>query len=112
MRNYHHIGIPSDVKRENETYLEDAKLYVTDVAASEHQIEWLRFEDGSPMPEVLQTTAHVAFQVDDLAAALEGHEILIEPFEPMPGVKVAFVMEDQAPIEYLQVEESSNEKVY
>lgn len=30
---FHHVGVPSAKKRPNETYLADAKLYVTDAAA-------------------------------------------------------------------------------
>jgi hypothetical protein len=102
MKQFSHIGIPSKVVRSGETYLEGAKLYVTDFAASENKIEWLRFEDGSPMPEQLQNVAHVAFMVDDLGQALEGREILLEPFEPMEGLKVAFILDDGAPVEFMQ----------
>ncbi len=102
MKEFSHIGIPTTVKREGETYLEDAKVYVTDYTASENKIEWLRFENGSPMPEALQTTAHVAYSVDDLDEALMGQEILIEPFSPMEGVRVAFIIEDGVPVEFMQ----------
>jgi len=102
MKQFSHIGIPSAVVRENETYIEGAKLHVTDFAASENKIEWLRFEDGSPMPVQLQNVAHVAFMVDDLDRALEGQEILLEPFEPMEGLKVAFILDDGAPVEFMQ----------
>ena len=102
MKEFSHIGIPSSVHRDHETYLEGAKLFVTDFSASENKIEWLRFEAGSPMPEVLQTTAHVAFKVEDLSAAMEGQEVLIEPFEPMEGLKVAFILDDGAPVELMQ----------
>lgn len=100
---FHHIGIPTTQSRPNEVYLEGGKLFVTPIDDSEHKIEWLRFEADSPMPEMLKTTAHVAYQVDDLAAALKGREVLIEPFTPMEGITVAFVVEDGAPVEYLQV---------
>lgn len=102
MKEFSHIGIPSTVKRDNETYLEGARLYVTDFADSENKIEWLRFEEDSPMPEQLQTIAHVAFKVENLDQALEGQEILIEPFEPMEGLKVAFILENGAPVEFMQ----------
>jgi len=103
MKTFHHIGIPTTKERAGETYLEGANLFITDPEASENRIEWLRFEEGSPLPEVLKTTAHVAFRVDDLDAALEGQEILMEPFEPMEGVRVAFILEDGAPVELMQI---------
>ena len=86
MKTFHHIGIPTTEIQPEETHLLEAGLFITDCSASEHRIEWLRFEEGSPLPEVLKTTAHVAFEVDDLDAALAGREVLLEPFTPLPGV--------------------------
>jgi hypothetical protein len=45
---------------------------------------------------------HVAFEVDNLARALEGKEILVEPNCPSPGVTVAMIIDDGAPIELLE----------
>jgi hypothetical protein len=99
---FHHVGIPATHVRPGESFLEAAKLYVTDVGASPYQIEWLRFEDGSPMPDLLKTQPHLAFEVDDLQAAMAGKTVLIEPFVPMPGVRVGFVVDDGAVIEFMQ----------
>ena len=104
VKTFHHIGIPTTTPRPGETCLEEARLHITDPEASEHRIEWLRFEDDSPLPEVLKTTAHVAFVVDDLDAALAGQDVLLEPFTPMEGVRVAFIMDDGAPVEFMQLD--------
>ncbi len=101
MKQFHHVGVPTTQKRDNEIYLDGGKLYVTDAEASPYRIEWLRFEDGSPLPAELKTQPHIAFLVDDMAAALAGKRVLIEPFEPMPGVKVAFIIDDGALIEFM-----------
>ena len=98
---FNHVGIPTTVKRDGETFLEGAGVHVTDFEASEHKIEWLRFEADSGMPELLKTTAHVAYMVDDMDKALAGKDVLIEPFQPMEGLSVAFVTEDGAPVEYM-----------
>jgi hypothetical protein len=42
---------------------------------------------------------HVAFEVADLASELAGREILIPP---NAGVRVAFIVENGAPIELLE----------
>ncbi len=102
MRTFHHVGIPSPEKHEGETYLEGGKLYITDAEASPNRIEWLRFEAGSPMPEMLQTLPHIAYMVEDLAAEMAGATVLLEPFEPFEGLTVAFVIEEGAPIELMQ----------
>jgi len=85
-------------KRPGETCIDEARLHITDPEASEHRIEWLRFEEDSPLPEVLKTTAHVAYVVDDLDAVLVEQDVLLEPFTPMEGVRVAFILDDGAPI--------------
>lgn len=101
MRTFHHVGIPTDTTHDGETYLQDADLHITDATASPNRIEWLRFEPGSPMPEMLKTMPHIAHEVDDLQAEMAGSEVLLEPFEPMKGVTVAFVIEEGAPIELM-----------
>jgi hypothetical protein len=102
MRALHHIGIPTSEKRDHETFLADAKVYITDAVKSPNRIEWLRFEPGSPMPRMLQTIPHIAYQVDDLEAEMKGKDILLEPFSPAEGVTVAFIVEEGAPIELMQ----------
>jgi hypothetical protein len=102
VREYHHLGIPTTEPHEGETYLEQYKLYVAGYDTSEYGVEWMRFEPGCPLPELVQTVPHVAFRVDDLDAALAGKEVLIEPNSPSPGVRVAFIVENGAPIEFLE----------
>jgi catechol 2,3-dioxygenase-like lactoylglutathione lyase family enzyme len=99
---YHHVGFPTDEPRPDETYLERFKVYVSGYETSPFGVEWMRFEPGSPFPEIVKTVPHVAFEVDDLEAAIAGHEVLIEPNSPSAGVRVAFILHDGAPIEFLQ----------
>jgi len=102
MRELHHFGIPTSVKQNKENYMEGAKLYVTDAANSPNKIEFLRFEKDSPLPKLLQTTAHIAYKVKDLKKAMAGKEVLMQPFSPAPGLQVAFVVEEGIPIEFMQ----------
>ena len=102
MRRYHHIGIPTAVPREKETYLTKFKVYVSGYDTSPYGIEWMRFEPESPLPELVKMVPHIAFEVDDLAAEIEGKEILIEPNSPSEGITVAFIVDDGAPVEFLQ----------
>ena len=102
VRKYHHLGIPTDIVRENETYLQDLKFYVSGYDTSPYGVEWMRFEPDSPLPELVKTVPHVAFAVDDLEAELVGKQVLIEPNSPSEGVTVAFIVDNGAPIEFLQ----------
>jgi hypothetical protein len=99
---YHHLGIPTTRPRPGETYLAEHKVYCTDHEDNPFGIQWMRFEPDCPLPELVKSVPHVAFEVDDLKAALEGHEILIEPNSPSEGVMVGFVICDGAPVEFLE----------
>jgi hypothetical protein len=99
---YHHIGIPTTKVRDDETYLEKFKMFVSGFESSDYGVEWIRFEPEAPFPEIIKTVPHVAFAVDDLEAAIREKEILIHPNSPTPGITVAFIVENGAPIEFLQ----------
>jgi len=99
---FHHIGIPTSVAHDGETYLEEYRLYVSGFETSPYGVEWLRFEPDSPLPDLVKEVAHVAFVVDDLDRALEGKEIIIPPNRPSEGVTVAFIVHNGAPVEFLQ----------
>ena len=68
MRRYHHYGIPTDEKREDEVYVETHgfQFYSTPFDANKWHIQWHRFPEGHGLPELVTQVPHVAFQVDDL----------------------------------------------
>ena len=105
MRKYHHIGIPTTASREGEAYLEELKLYYTSHEANPYGVEWLRFDPDCALPDLVMTVPHVAFEVDDLDAALEGKNVIIAPNSPSNGVRVAFIEHEGAPIEFLEYSE-------
>jgi hypothetical protein len=104
---YHHLGVPTEVARADERYLERFKMYVTGFESSPYGIEWMRFEEDSPVPEIIRTVPHLAFEVDDLSVALQGKEILTPPNSPSDGVVVAMIIHNGAPIELLQFGQKS-----
>jgi hypothetical protein len=105
---YHHLGVPTEVARAGEHYLERLKMYVTGFESSPYGIEWMRFEEGSPIPEIIRRVPHLAFEVDDLKEALQGKEILTPPNSPSDGVMVAMIIQNDAPIELLQFGQKSD----
>ena len=50
----------------------------------------------------MKTVPHVAFVVEDLESAIAGKEVLIQPNSPSRGVTVAFIVDNDAPVEFLQ----------
>lgn len=101
---YHHLGIPTTDPRPGERHLPELGMYVSGYEESEFGIEWMRFEPDCPLPELVRTVPHVAFRVPDLDAALEGRDVIIEPTSPSAGIRVAFVVENGAPVELLEME--------
>lgn len=77
-------------------------MHVSGFESSVFGVEWMRFDPDSPLPDLVKAVPHVAFAVDDLEAAIAGQEILIPPNSPSPGVRVAFIVENGAPIEFLE----------
>jgi hypothetical protein len=102
MLKYNHLGIPTGIKKANERYLPAFKMYVSGYEESVYKIEWMRFDAGCSLPEIIKTIPHIAFEVDDLSEALKGKKIIIEPNSPSDGVQVAFIEENGAPIELIQ----------
>ena len=102
MGKFHHFGVPTRTQQDGETYLEGAKVYITDPDQHPFQVEFLRFEADSPLPEAVRTQAHAAFIVDNLEGALEGQNVLIPPFDATEQLRVAFILDGDAVIELME----------
>jgi len=101
---YHHIGIPTKQSREGEKHLPHLKIFVCSRRDDPYGVEWIRFEPDAPYPELVRRVAHAAFEVESLDEAIRGKEIIIEPNSPSPGVTVAFIEHNGAPIEFLEID--------
>ena len=100
---YHHIGIPTTEKKEGMRYLPHLKMAVGGYDESPYNIEWMLFDDDCPLPELVKTVPHVAFEVDDLEKAIAGKKVIIAPNSPSRGVRVAFIEDNGAPVEFLEI---------
>jgi hypothetical protein len=96
------LGIPTSVPRAGERYLEQFKMFVSGFDTSPYGVEWMRFEPDSPLPAPIQSLPHIAFEVNDLDAALEGKQILVPPGSPSAGVRAAMILDDGALIELIE----------
>lgn len=103
---FDHIGLVTDEIKDGESFVATTRVWVTSPRADRFNVEWLRFEPDSPVTGLLRTAPHVAYRVDDLRKALEGHTVLAEPFDPTGRgddfLRVAFVEVDGAVIELMQ----------
>lgn len=94
---FHHLGVPTTIPQPGEVFLEPFQVHVAGFETSPYGIQWMRFEPGSPIDCLIQRLPHLAFEVDDLDAALVGKEILTLPNSPSPGVRVAMILHDGCP---------------
>lgn len=100
---FDHIGIPTEEAQEDEVFVAATKVWVTSPRAHAANVEWLRYEPDSPVTGPLRTMAHVAYRTLDLTSSMEGHDVLLEPFEVGDGfARVGFVLIGEAPVEFLQ----------
>lgn len=99
---YHHIGIPTTKRLKNEKYLADFDIYTSGYGKNEFNIEWMRYGKKCKLPAIVKKLPHVAFEVDDIFKAIKGHKVLIKPNSPFEGCLVAFVLINNAPIEFIQ----------
>lgn len=67
-------------------------------------IEFLRFEEGSWMPELIQKTAHIAYEVDNLEEELKGAKVLVEPMPGGENLTIAFIEEEGIALELMYFE--------
>jgi hypothetical protein len=111
---FDHIGIPTNEPQPGESWVEFSQCWVTNPRAHPQRIEYIR---AARVPEVpreqvglwkLWHWPHVAYRVDDLAAALEGEELILGPFNPGGFGRVAFVLKDGAVVEYMQYDDLSH----
>ncbi len=98
---YHHIGIPTVIPRQGEKYIPQLKMHVSGFSSSPYGIEWMRFDPDCSLPEIIKIVPHVAFEVDDLEAALEGQEVISPPGSPSDGVRAAMILHNGAPVELI-----------
>jgi len=101
---YNHTGIPTTESFEGEISLPHLKMTVSDHKNNPYGIQWQRYDTDAPYPELVKTVPHVAFEVDNLDAALEGQTVIIKPNSPSPGLSVAFIEVNGAPVELMEID--------
>ena len=100
---YHHTHFIANIPQKNEIYNEEFDTYSTDIKSNPYGIAWMRCEEKCTFPDIIKKVPHLGFEVDNIEEAIRGKEILVKPFSPSHGgVKVAFIMENNIPIELME----------
>ena len=98
-----HVGIPITTKKPGMTYSEDMKIWISNPDDNELKIEYVKFEEGTPMPEIMHKNPHVAYLVDDMDKYLmQADRVIVEPVNIGGGTSIAFIVKDDTIIELMQ----------
>jgi hypothetical protein len=101
---YHHLGIPTDVCMPGEIYLPQYKVFVSGFRTSPFGIEWMRYEERSPVHELVRSVPHPAFEVKDLENEIRIHDlkVITSSDSPSCGVRVVMIEHNGAPVELIE----------
>ena len=103
---YNHVGIPTKKKFEGEVDIPHLKITVSDHTDNPFGIQWMRYWDDAPYPALIKEVPHVAFEVENLDSALRDQKIIVESNSPTPGVRVAMIEVNGAPVELMEIDRS------
>lgn len=101
---FDHVGYRSYTKREGESYYAPNKVWITDAAEHPFKVEWLRYDDDSPVLEPVKSQPHIGFVVENLEDAIKNHTLLLGPMVINEHLRVAFVQsEDGVVVEFMEM---------
>ncbi|HEX5235233.1 MAG TPA: hypothetical protein VFW25_07890 [Silvibacterium sp.] len=106
---FHHLGIPSQEIRAGERFSAKFGMYTSDSECGLARVQWHRFEPESPLDPLIRSHPHPAFKVSNLEAAIAGRRLLIQPYEPIDGYRVAIIEDGGIPIELIETQLSDVE---
>ena len=98
-----HIGIPVTNKKPGMTYVEALNIWISNPDDHEYKIEYVKFEEGTPFPEIMHRAPHIAFKVDNIEEHLNAaDQTIFAPIEIGPGTRIAFAIKDGTILEFYE----------
>lgn len=107
---YHHLGIPTEKIFKNERYIPHLKMYVSGFETSPFGVEWMRFEENSPIHPLIKKIPHLAFEVENVESEIQKHSLKViePPGSPSDGVIAAMIEHNEAPVELIEFRQNAN----
>lgn len=99
---YLHTGIPVTNRKPGMTYNEELKLWMGNPDDYDFKLEYLKFEEGGPFPEIMHKNPHIAFQVENVDDYLKDADQVIFGPAGEVGSRMAFIIKDDTIIELLE----------
>jgi hypothetical protein len=106
---FHHLGIPTQSERPGERYSDVYAMYTSDDPCRVARVQWHRFKSESPLHPLLKNAPHPAFKVSDLERAIAGKTVILGPYEPVAGYRVAAIEDGGIAIELIETNISDDE---
>lgn len=103
MRTFNHVGIITTEKKEGAVYNEGLSVWLTDYSKSPNKIEFLKFEQGSCLPPLVQNNGHIAYVVPNLDEALKDTNVIFGPAVCDEHLTIAFIEEEGIAIELMEI---------
>ena len=101
---FNHVGLVTNEKKQDEFYYAPNKVWITDSEKHPYKIEWLRYEEDTPVKNQVRTQPHVGYVVDSLENASKGLQLLLGPMVIDESKTVGFyACADGAVIELMEI---------
>jgi hypothetical protein len=99
-----HVGIPVTTRKPGMAYVEDLKLWMSDPEEYDFKIEYLKFEEGTPFPEIMHHNPHIAYEVDAAQPYIdEAERVLIGPMPLDDKTTITFIVKDDTIFELYEI---------
>lgn len=108
MRTFNHVGIVTTEQVEGAMFNEGLSVWLTDYSKSPNRIEFLKFEEGSCLPELVQKQGHIAYTVPSLEEELKGKKVIFGPAVCDEHLTIAFIEEEGIAIEIMETNNNIN----
>jgi hypothetical protein len=92
-----HLGIPTQSKIENKTYIyvEKIKLHVTSSEDHEFKLQFVCADADSPLPEIVKNENHLAIQVESIEESIKQFDYVAYPTVTINDkLKICFAVKD------------------
>ena len=102
---FSHIGLITDQKKPGMRYVPATKVWVNDFQNHPYHVEWLCFEEDTPVTGPVREKPHVAYMVDSIEKASKGLKELLAPFDGGIATVAFYETKEGAVVEFMEMKE-------
>ncbi len=72
---FDHVGVTTTEPQAGENWVEQSRVWVTNPRNHPEHVEFLRYAQGTTVPEIVRANPHVAYRVEALALGIPNMEL-------------------------------------